>query len=335
MLGDRKRQPKNYRVLKPMNGLFAVVIVVLALPWSNAVAQQDPFLWLEAPKDPAALKWASEQTEQTKKELSSLPEYPVVSGELKRSLSSAPHTPAIFFEGNHLLRFTKDVAHPYGLLEIADRGTAGLFAGAWRAVLDVGALRASEKKPYELQYFDFGTRCAPPDYDRCPFGLSLEGSDEGELREFRLSTGKFVEDGFRAPPGRNRFAWLDANTVLISSSTLHDSLTAAGFSDAVHLWRRGASLSAAPVVWHGEPTDQLINVYSVDAANSRQGVIERVVDFSHFRSYIVAPGQAARAVELPFAVTWLLGTTERHIIFETTQSAVIGLFCARKYDRGL
>lgn len=323
MLGDRKRQPKNYRVLKPMNGLFAVVIVVLALPWSNAVAQQDPFLWLEAPKDPAALKWASEQTEQTKKELSSLPEYPVVSGELKRSLSSAPHTPAIFFEGNHLLRFTKDVAHPYGLLEIADRGTAGL-PGAWRAVLDVGALRASEKKPYELQYFDFGTRCAPPDYDRCLFGLSLEGSDEGELREFRLSTGKFVEDGFRAPPGRNRFAWLDANTVLISSSTLQDSLTAAGFSDAVHLWRRGASLSAAPVVWHGEPTDQLINVYSVDAANSRQGVIERVVDFSHFRSYIVAPGQAARAVELPFAVTWLLGTTERHIIFETTQSAVIG-----------
>jgi prolyl oligopeptidase len=309
-------------MLKLMNGLFALVIAVLALPWSNAVAQEDPFLWLESPTDPAALKWASEQTEQTKKELSSLPEYPAVSAELKQSLSSAPSTPSIFFEGRHLLRFTKDVAHPYGLLEVADRGANGL-PGAWRTVLDVNALRASEKKPYELQYFGFGTRCAPPDYDRCLLGISLGGADDGELREFRLSTGKFVEDGFHTLPGRNHFAWLDANTVLISSSTFHDSLTAAGFSDAVHLWRRGTSLSAAPVIWHGEPTDQMLNVYSVGATNFRQGVIERVVDFSHFRSYIVAPGQAARVVELPFGVTWLLGTTERHIIFETTQPAVI------------
>ena len=323
MFDDYEKQPKNYRVLKPMNGLFALAIAVLALPWSDAAAQQDPFLWLEAPNDPAALKWASEQTEQTKKELSSLPEYPVVSSELNRSLSSAPHTPSIYFEGRHLLRFTKDVAHPYGLLEIADRGTDGM-PGAWRAMLDVGALRASEKKPYELEYFNFGTRCAPPDYDRCLFGLSLEGSDDSELREFRLSTGKFLEDGFRVPPGRNHFAWLDADTVLIASSTFHDSLTAAGFSDAVHLWRRGTSLPAAPVIWHGEQTDQLINIYSIGTGNLRQGVIERVVDFSHFRSYIVAPGHTARAVELPFGVTWLLGTTERYIVFQTTQPAAIG-----------
>ncbi len=310
-------------MLKLMNGLFALAIAVLILPCSNAFAQEDPFQWLEAPKDPAALKWASEQTEQTKKDLSSLPEYPAVSAELKRSLGSAPSKPAIFLEGHRALRFTKDVAHPQGVLEVADRGAEGL-PGAWRTVLDVNALRASEKKPYELQYFNFGTRCAPPDHDRCLLGLSLEGSDEGELREFRLSTGKFVEDGFRAPPGRHRFAWLDANTVLISSSTFRDSLTAAGFSDAVHLWRRGTSLSAAPLVWHGESTDQLVNVYAVGSGNSRQGVIERVVDFSHFRTYIVAPGHTARTVELPFLVTWLLGITERHIIFQTTQPAAIG-----------
>ena len=288
-------------MLKLTNGLFAMVITVLALPWSSAVAQEDPFLWLEAPKDPAALKWAREQTERTKKELSSLPEYPAVSAELKQSLSSAPSTPSIFFEGRHFLRFTKDVAHLYGMLEVADRAANGL-PGAWHTVLDVNALRASEKKPYELQYFGFGTRCAPPEYDSCLLGISLGGADDGELRELRFSTGRFVEGGFRTLPGRNHFAWLDANTVLISSSTFHDSLTAAGFSYVLFIFG-GGTFRAAPVVWHGELTDQLINVYSVGATNSRQGVIERAVDFSHFKSYIVAPGQTGRAIELPFGVT--------------------------------
>src|SRR4029077_15415593 len=136
-------------MLKVINGLFALVIAVLALPWSSAVAEEDPFLWLEAPKDSAALKWARQQTEQTKKELSSLPEYPAVSAELKQSLSSAPSTPSIFFEGRRVLRFTKDVAHPYGLLEVADRGANGVPA-AWDTVLDGYAPRANEEKPYAL-----------------------------------------------------------------------------------------------------------------------------------------------------------------------------------------
>jgi prolyl oligopeptidase PreP (S9A serine peptidase family) len=55
------------------------------------------------------------------------------------------------------------------------------------------------------------------------------GSDLVEMREFDLESRQFVDNGFRAGPGRFAAAWLDINALL---------------SMAGSLWSRGSSIVA-------------------------------------------------------------------------------------------
>jgi prolyl oligopeptidase len=58
--------------------------------------------------------------------------------------------------------------------------------GEWKLALDVGALRATEAKPYELHWSNAQSLCLATAFDRCLLMLSPGGGDQVELREFDL-----------------------------------------------------------------------------------------------------------------------------------------------------
>ena len=173
------------------HALFCLTSVVCIATTASLAAERDELLWLEAPKDDRALDWAREQSRTTKDRLSALPIYSGIAKELDTVLKQSTPTPAISLLGTKAVRLLRDAARPHGVLQVARRGADGTM-GPWRDLLDVGALREHEGKPYELQWYDARNLCLPPAFDRCLLRLSPGGADDAELREFDLSDRKSV-----------------------------------------------------------------------------------------------------------------------------------------------
>jgi prolyl oligopeptidase len=79
--------------------------------------------------------------------------------------------------------------------------------------------------------------------------LSRGGADAVVLREFDLLAGDFVAGGFVLPEAKGGAAWLDPDSLLLSSAWGEDMATHSGYARAVRLWRRGGDPLAAPVIF--------------------------------------------------------------------------------------
>ena len=302
---------------------IALASAALAANVSAAVAD-DTFQWLESPKDPAALKWATDQTNATRSTLSAEPIYNQVAAELKTTLSENSPPPVFKLLGGNLVRFRRDAAHTHGLLEIASRGADGL-PGRWRLALDVDELRRTEGKPYELHWYNQKDTCLPPQFDRCLLTLSPGGGDEVELREFDLNKAQFVNKGFVTPASRTQAVWLTRDKVLIAGGGANEPKTVAGWPRTVRLWSRGTPLESAPVVASGEATDAIIQLAAAGNGPARSGVMIRALDYSTFALSLIDGSGKVTTIHLPRALKsfGLLATTDRQLIVQLAQPATI------------
>ncbi|WP_306393990.1 prolyl oligopeptidase family serine peptidase [Telluria beijingensis] len=296
----------------------------------NAGAQADRLQqleWLEAPNDPKALAWAREQTDLTTAEFSKRPTYRPVMDELRTALKASAPLADILLLGPRAMRLQKDAAHPHGQLQVAARRADGSL-GDWKTVLSVDALRSKEGKPYDLQLAGFGNfarNCLAPAYRYCLLSLAPEGGDEVELREFDLEAGNFVAGGLRVPQARTQFAWLDKDRVLIAHTLGDSPRTSAGWGAAVRLWRRGADVGKAPVVYQAEPGDALVTLDRLGEGAAARGVIQRVIDYSTFELFLLDAKDKPVLLPLPRKLgnMGLQGVTRRHLLVQPTEAAEI------------
>jgi prolyl oligopeptidase len=306
------------------HAILALSVLILGLSAASAT-EVDDFQWLEPPKEAAALKWATTQTDVTRSALSAKPIYTTVAAELQTVLGANAPPPEYSLLGGKAIRFRRDAAHPHGVLEMAVRDAGGA-PGEWKLVLDVGALRAAEAKPYELHWSNAQSLCLAPAFDRCLLMLSPGGGDQVELREFDLLRAQFVKDGFRTAASRAQAAWLSRNRVLIEHTLTDEPRTVAGWPTQVHLWSRGTKLESAPVVVRGMPSDAILQLAAVGEGSKRTGVITRAIDYSTFEFKLVEPTGKVVAVDLPQRLKpfGFLGGTAHHLIVQLAESAVIG-----------
>jgi prolyl oligopeptidase len=307
-----------------LRALWIALASVMLVAGVSAAVADDTFQWLESAKDPAALKWATEQTNTTRTTIAAKPLYAQIAAELKSTLSENSPPPAYQLLGANIVRFRRDAAHTHGLLEIAPRATDGL-PGTWRLVLDVDALRRTEGKPYELHWYNPKDTCLPPQFDRCLLMLSPGGGDEVELREFDLNKAQFVNNGFVTTASRTQAVWLTRDKVLIARGGASEPKTVAGWPRTVHLWSRGTALESAPVVANGEASDAIIQLASAGNGSTRSGVMVRALDYSTFALSLIDATGKVTAIELPLALKsfGLLATTDRQLIVQLAQSATI------------
>src|SRR6202022_1877495 len=59
----------------------------------------------------------------------------------------------------------------------------------------------------------------------------------------------FVTGGFALPEAKGGAAWLDRDTLLLSSALGEDMATSSGYARRVRLWRRGADPLTAPIIF--------------------------------------------------------------------------------------
>jgi prolyl oligopeptidase len=99
------------------------------------------------------------------------------------------------------------------------------------------------------------------------------------MREFDNTTHAFVDDGFNLPEAKGGCAWLDRDTLLISSGLGEGMATRTGHPRTVRLWRRGTDPLSAPVIFEIQPGS-----ISTFAELDREAESERLVFFEQIKS---------------------------------------------------
>lgn len=281
------------------SAIRSVTAIALFCAASPCLAE-DPYQWLEAPRDPKAMNWAKEETARSQAEIRAFPVHGAVEAELRQVLAKSDPAPSYYPVGSMLVRFQRSVKQPHGLLSVANRQADG-SVGAWRDVLDVDALRKVDGMAYEFRTTDFANACLAPDYTRCLIQLSPDGADETILREFDLSTGQFVKQGFEVPASRTMASWLGADMLLLTHTVGSAELLPTKWARGVYLWKRGTPLAEARQVFKADAGDAIL---ALSGANERRhgapvGILRRFKDYSTSDTFLIRPEGAVEKAALP------------------------------------
>src|SRR5205085_1959877 len=153
--------------------------------------------------------------------------------------------------GDLVANLWRDASHKRGIWRVSPLSAYRAGKPQWRTVIDVDALGKAEGKSWVWH----GANCLAPDYRRCLVSVSAGGTDADVVREFDLTSGKFVEGGFVVPEAKSDVSWLDADTLIVATDYGEGSLTSSGYPRIVKLWKRGTPLSAARTIAQGEAAD--------------------------------------------------------------------------------
>ncbi|HJU16552.1 MAG TPA: prolyl oligopeptidase family serine peptidase [Stellaceae bacterium] len=209
-----------------------------------AAPDDDPYLWLEDIDGARALAWVEAQNRATMARFGDA-RYAADRDALAAIFDRPDNLPLIARRGPRVFNFWKDAAHPRGLWRATTLDDFRNAAPHWEVLLDLDELAAQEGEDWTWG----GAATFPGSHDRALVRLSRGGADAVVLREFDLATRAFVPAGFALPEAKGGAAWLDRDTLLLTSALGAGMATQSGYARTVRLWRRGADPLAAPIVF--------------------------------------------------------------------------------------
>src|SRR5712671_4519333 len=231
-----------------------------------AAPDDDPRLWLEEIEGARALAWVEEQNNKTLAKFGQAG-FAADRDTLAAIYDRPDNIPFVGRRGTQLYNFWKDAKNPRGLWR---RTTPESFRTAqpqWDVILDVDALAARENEDWIWG----GASTLPGEHKRAILRLSRGGSDAVVLREFDMAAREFVADGFHLAEAKGSVQWLDADTLLLSSAYGDGMATQSGYSRTVRLWRRGADVDRAPVLFETTP-ETMVAAASLDRTQTTETV---------------------------------------------------------------
>ena len=204
----------------------------------------DPYLWLEEIDGERALAWVEQQNAKT------LARFGDARSAADRDTLAAifdrpDNIPLIARRSAKVFNFWKDAEHPRGLWRTTTLDSYRSKEPDWEILLDLDALSATEREDWTWS----GAATIPGSHDRAILMLSRGGADAVVLREFDLVARDFVPAGFALPEAKGGAAWLDRDTLLLSSALGENMATSSGYARAVRLWRRGTDPLTAPLIF--------------------------------------------------------------------------------------
>jgi prolyl oligopeptidase len=204
----------------------------------------DPYLWLEEIDGEPALAWVEAQNAATLGKFGDV-RFAADRDTLAAILDRPDNIPLIARRGSRVFNFWKDAEHPRGLWRASTLDSFRTAQPDWEVLLDLDALAANEGEDWTWS----GASTIPGSHDRAIMMLSRGGADAVVLREFDLASREFVAGGFNLPEAKGGAAWLDRDTLLLSSALGEGMATSSGYARTVRLWRRGSSPVTAPVIF--------------------------------------------------------------------------------------
>jgi prolyl oligopeptidase len=200
----------------------------------------DPYLWLEEVEGAEALAWVRAQDEITRAALCD-EAFEADKAALYEISTRPTNIPFITRRGGRVYNFWQDQEHVRGLWRRTALDEYRKPEPTWETVLDIDALAREEGEDWVWK----GCVTFEPEHRLGLVSLSRGGADAVVMREFDLIEKRFVESGFFLPEAKGGAAWLDADTLLVSTTLGEDAATASGYARTVRRWRRGLPFAEA------------------------------------------------------------------------------------------
>lgn len=209
--------------------LLATASIAAAITATAASAQtpsnDDPYIWLEDVSGTRAMDWVNAHNAKTTAALEADPRYDHYYQEALAIAQASDRIPTGRFLHGEIYNFWQDADHVRGLYRKTSLADYQSQDPHWTTVLDLDALAAAEGANWVYK----GMNCLQPAETRCLISLSDGGEDAVTVREFDLSTNRFVDGGFVLPKGKQRVDWEDENTLLVSREWAPGDLGRTGY----------------------------------------------------------------------------------------------------------
>jgi prolyl oligopeptidase len=259
-----------------------------------AAPDDDPYLWLEEIDGARALAFVDQQSRRTLERFGNAG-FAADRDTLAAIYDRPDNIPFISRRGALVYNIWKDANNPRGIWRRTTLDEFRRPEPKWDVLLDVDKLAAAENEDWLLS----GVRALPGSPARAILSLSRGGSDAVTLREFDIATRAFVPDGFMLPEAKGGADWLDADTLLLSSAYGEDMATTSGYARTVRLWRRGADVNQAQVIFETAPGNMAASA-NVDRTGDtlRVWFVERL-DFFNCHLWLGNENGARSKLDLP------------------------------------
>ena len=262
-----------------------------AIAAAQAAETPDPNLWLEDLKNPKVDAWIAAENSKTTGVLQQDPRYQTLYGQALAIAEAKDRIPTAHFLAGAVFNFWQDADHVRGVWRKTSLADYQAAQPNWTTVLDIDALAAAEKANWVWK----GAICRKPEEQRCLIVLSDGGEDAATLREFDLTTGGFVADGFTLPRSKQEVAWAGPDELLSARDWGPGTMTKSGYPFVVKSLKRGQKLGAAHEVFRGKPSDTGVSPSSlVDGDGHSATLIERNVTFFETETYMLRNGKPAK-----------------------------------------
>ncbi|WP_052689540.1 prolyl oligopeptidase family protein [Brevundimonas sp. KM4] len=260
------------------------------------VAAADDHLALEQVDGAEAMAFVAEENRKSLAALTGDPRYETFRAEAQAILTATDRIPNPSFLGDGIGNFWQDATNPKGVWRRTTLASYRTATPQWETLLDIDALSKAEGKDWVFK----GADCLAPDDTRCLINLSDGGKDAVVVREFDLTTKRFVDGGFNLPEGKHRIEWLDRDTLLVATDFGAGTMTESGYPFIVKTLKRGQGLTQATEVYRGDQGD---GGYGVSPAvyRDKDGKVTAVIitrPLDTFRSETWSLGHDGKATKL-------------------------------------
>jgi prolyl oligopeptidase len=283
------------------------------------VAAADDHLALEQVDGAEAMAFVAEENRKSLAVLTGDPRYETFRAQAQAILTATDRIPSPSFLGDGIGNFWQDAANPKGVWRRTSLDSYRTATPQWETLLDIDALSKAEGKDWVFK----GADCLAPDETRCLINLSDGGKDAVVVREFDLTTKRFVDGGFNLPEGKHRIEWLDRDTLLVATDFGAGTMTESGYPFIVKTLKRGQTLAQATEVYRGEQGD---GGYGVSPAVYRDKdgkvtavIITRPLDTFRSETWAMAHDGSTTRLALPDRVS-VFGAQGDLLIFSNDEA---------------
>ncbi|MBK7146246.1 MAG: S9 family peptidase [Xanthomonadales bacterium] len=265
--------------------LLALALLT-GIPMTTHAADADPYLWLEEVEGTKSLDWVKERNADSRKTLESDASFKPLYERLLAINNASDRIPYVRKLGEHFYNFWKDEQHVRGIWRRTTLAEYRKAEPQWETVLDLDALNKTENANWVWK----GADCIEPAQDRCLISLSRGGGDAVEVREFDLTTQRFVKDGFVLPEAKSALGWKDRDTLYLGTDFGAGSMTESGYPRTVHEWKRGTPWKDAKRIFEAKQDDVYAFGFSDYAQGARHDGVVRVPAFFRNETHLFRDG---------------------------------------------
>lgn len=270
-----------------------------SLAAKSAVSMEDEFLWLEDRTSPEALAWVHDQNRVTVSALQGDPAYQPLFETTLQLMTAEDNIAVGSALRQTVYNFWQDKTNALGLWRRTSIASYKTDSPDWETIIDFDALAEKEG----VKWVFGGANRLYPEFSKALLNMSPDGGDASEMREFDIETGRFIEDGFRAPASKSSYTWIDSDTVLVAAAFEESDKTESGYPRVIKRWKRGTPIESAEPIFAVAHNELLAGAGVVYDGDRKHVLLNRVIDFFAGQLSVWLPSGEIRQIPLPDDVT--------------------------------